>query len=127
MPVAIGLPMRVDDYGQVVTSTTLERIWADRVRSVLNTTVGERTMRPEFGSRIPMGLLDSIPEIPQLVEDAVGAAFARHLPTLRLISVNLIYTDEENGEIGLDVAYAVPGSVNPASVLVPYQNGYIND
>ena len=124
MPRAIVLPMRLDDYGRVVSSSLPERVWADRVRTVINTTVGERAMRPDYGSRIPYGLMESIAELPQLVEDAVRVAFVRFLPTLTLISARVI--EEFGAEASLEITYSIPGNSEPQSVLTPYGGAEVN-
>lgn len=124
MPRAIVLPMRIDDYGRVVSSSLPERVWADRVRTVLNTTVGERVMRPDYGSRIPYGLMESMQELPQLVEDAVRVSFVKFLPTLTLHSVRVI--EEYDAESFLEVSYSIPGESDPQSVLTPYGGGDTN-
>lgn len=126
MTVAISLPMRVDAYGRTVLSSSMERIWADRVRCVIATTVGERAMRPDFGSRIPMGLMDAIPELPEMIQDAVASAFARHLQPLQLLSVDFVYSDEGNGEIDMRVNYAIPFLEKQYSLDLPYQTGTSN-
>lgn len=126
MAVAISLPMRVDEYGRTVVSVSPERIWADRVRCVIATTVGERVMRPDFGSRIPMGLMDAIPELPDMIRDAVASAFDRHLRSLQLISVDFVYSDEENGEIEMQVNYGIPFLSKQYQMNFPYQSGSMN-
>jgi phage baseplate assembly protein W len=126
MPVAISLPMRVDDYGRVVATYATERIWADRVRSVIATTAGERVMRPEYGSRIPQGLLEEIPEMPDLIEDAVKVAFTRWLPDLRLDAVLLIEEDEEFGEVTMEVVYSIPNGRESQVLSLPYGSAEVN-
>lgn len=121
MPRAIVLPMRIDDYGRVVTSTLPERVWADRVKTVLNTTAGERVMQPEWGSRIPYGVMESMQELPQLVEDSIRTAFIKFLTPLSLDRVLVI--EEEDGEIMLEVVYSIPGGTRPQTVLTPYGGG----
>lgn len=126
MPIAISLPMRVDDYGRIVTTTSPERIWADRVRTVIATTVGERVMRPEYGSRIPQGLFQEIPEMPDLIEDAVRVAFTRYLPSLRLDAVVLIEDDEEYGEVTMEIVYSIPNGRQSQVLSLPYGSAEVN-
>lgn len=124
MPRAIVLPMRLDDYGRVVSSTLPDRVWADRVRTVLSTTVGERVMRPDYGSRIPYGLMEAMAELPQLIEDAVRVAFLKFLPSLTLNSVQVL--EEYGGETMLEISYSIPGNPEPQSVLTPYGGEEVN-
>lgn len=127
MPVAISLPMRVDDFGRIVSASAQEKVWADRVRTVIGTTVGERVMRPDFGTRIPYGLLDSVPELPQLIEDSVSVAFLKFLPTLQLASVTLFEEIEEDStEVSMVIVYAIPGASEPSVLTMPYGGDQIN-
>lgn len=66
-------------------------------------------MRPTFGSRVPMNLWEVIQDVPQLVEDAVASAFSQFLPTLVLQAVTLRQSDDAQGTVELEIAYAVPG------------------
>ena len=126
MPIAISLPMRVDNYGRIVTTSSPERIWADRVRTVIATTVGERVMRPEYGSRIPQGLFQEIPEMPDLIEDAVRVAFTRYLPSLRLDAVVLVEDDEEYGEVTMEIVYSIPNGRQSQVLSLPYGSAEVN-
>lgn len=126
MPVAISLPMRVDDYGRIVMTSAMEKIWADRVRTVVSTTVGERVMRPDYGSRIPQGLFQEIPEMPDLIEDAVRVAFTRFLPALRLDAVVLREEDEANGEVTMEIVYSVPNGRQSQILSLPYGSAEVN-
>ena len=105
---AISLPFRFDGYGVVATTTAPERIWADRARTVISTTPGERVMRPDFGCPMPESLFDAMTSVPELVESDVSAAFSKWLPDLAFTSLDVAYADETEGLIEVVVAYSIP-------------------
>jgi phage baseplate assembly protein W len=108
---AISLPFRIDGYGRVTSTTDPSKIWADRVRSVLMTSFGERIMRPGFGSSMSDEVYDVLDEIPELTYAAVARAFADFLPRLQFNDVVLLSEEEENGIVSLEISYTLPDVV----------------
>lgn len=108
---AISLPFRIDGYGRVGSTTDPSKIWADRVRSVIMTNVGERLMRPGFGSTVAEEVYDTLDEIPELTYAAVAQAFSDFLPRLQFNDVQVVSEDEQNGEISLEILYTLPDLV----------------
>ena len=114
---AITLPFTVDGFGRVSVSRDNDRVWRDRVRSVIGTSLGERVMRPTFGSQIPLGLFDILNEAPELLDGYVSTAFATWLPALSLESVNVVRVSRDDASIEIEVTYRVPtGEVDSASL-----------
>lgn len=106
--IAISLPFRVDGYGRLATTTSDLKIWADRVRFVVTTFVGERIMRPTWGTNIPADLFVALEEAPTLVYGDIQTAFQDYLPTLSLVDIVVLDQDEENGTIEIEIQYQVP-------------------
>lgn len=104
---AISLPFSISPYGKVADTTSQTKVWADRVRSVLGTLIGERVMRPRFGSRIPLEVFETSTVAVQQVKEAVFNAFAEFLPLLTLVSVNVTFDDTES-LISAEVIYSLP-------------------
>lgn len=108
---AILFPFSIDGYGRVASTTDPMRIWADRVRIALMTNIGERVMRPRYGSEVAGQVFDLIDDAPEMVYAAIAQVFTDALPTLELLDVLLLSTDEMNGEVSLEVVYRVPDLV----------------
>jgi phage baseplate assembly protein W len=103
----ISLPFRFDGYGRVATTSDMSKIWADRVRSVISTALGERIMRPNFGTPTPLWLFHSTEAIESVLDVDVASAFATWLPALKY--QGLTYTPvDDTGEVQIDVLYATP-------------------
>lgn len=105
--VAISLPFGVDRYGKVGSTTDQSKIWADRVRSLIGTSLRERVMRPNFGTVIPFALFETSEVASTEIETEVKSAFLKFLPTLSLQEVTASF-DEANNVINTSVIYALP-------------------
>lgn len=102
-------PFQIDAAGSVLTTDDQGLIWSDRVASVIGTRVGERAMRPGFGSMVPDKVfdLDSIDHAD--LRGYVASAFEQFLPELTLNSVTV--EDSNNGAVTLQIDYSPPNSL----------------
>ena len=113
---ALALPFSVDAYGKVSVTQVQSKIWADRVRSVLGTTIRERVMRPTFGTRIPFALFDTETSAVAQVEAEVQKAFAEQLPLLNLQTTN-VTIDEYTNVLTIEVIYGLPNNEIVSTVV----------
>ena len=102
----ISFPFRIDGFGNVATTTDPSRIWADRVRAVVSTYVGERIMRPDFGSNVARASFDVLSGLPDLLNSDMSVAFSRWLPGITFGGVTL--TSDQEGTTHLAVNYSIP-------------------
>lgn len=125
---AISLPFRlaylfdvngqkVVSYGRIADTGNLQKIWADRVRSVVSTALGERLMRPNFGCPTPIYLFGATDGIDAVLETDVASAFSRWLPDLNFEEL-IIEQDPESGTLYVDVRYSIPETATSDSVQV---------
>ena len=114
--VALSLPFSVDPYGGITTTNDQTKIWTDRVRSVLGTTVRERVMRPGFGTLIPFALFDTETSAASQVETEVNQAFTQQLSLLRLDEVN-VTVDNYTNVLTVEVVYALPNNETVSTVV----------
>jgi len=108
---AISLPFRIDGYGRVTSTTDPSKIWGDRVRAVLMTSLNGRIMRPLFGSTISEEVYDVLEEAPEIIFAAVSQAFSDFLPRLNFEDVVVVDEDAEDGLISLEISYTLPDIV----------------
>jgi phage baseplate assembly protein W len=104
---AISLPFSIDTFGTVGTTTEQSKIWADRVRSVLGTSLRERVMRPTFGTLIPFSLFNNVDNAVMEVKDEVTRAFDRYLQLLTLKDT-AVEQDLYTNTLKVTVTYALP-------------------
>jgi len=113
---AISLPFSVDSYGKVASSTDQSKIWADRVRSVLGTTIRERVMRPNFGTLIPFALFNTETGAIAQVEAEVNKAFSQQLGLLSLQKVN-VTVDQYTNVLTVEAIYGLPNNEVVSTVV----------
>jgi phage baseplate assembly protein W len=107
--VAIALPFAIDDFGSVATTTLQAKIWADRARSAIGTTLAERVFRPEYGTTIPSKLWDSVTTMEEAIEEQIESVFERDLQNLTLDDVVVTY-DEKTETVFAEVSYFLPNN-----------------
>lgn len=108
---AISLPFSISPYGTIAVTSDQNKIWADRVLSVLGTGINERIMFPQFGSKLYSGFFngsqagtDSATEI---IKTAISEAFITFLPLLTLTAVNTSFNTDE-ATLSVEVVYQLP-------------------
>ena len=84
---AISLPFQFDSSGMVGHTSNISKIWQDRVALVIMTRLGERIMRPGFGSEVPGVAFENIDTAITLCRQSITSAFSSHLPNLTLTDI----------------------------------------
>jgi len=113
---AISLPFKIDDFGNVSSTISQEKIWVDRVRSAVGTRLNERVLLQDYGTEIPDNLFENTNTMISTIEEEVETAFLRDLPTLELDSVVATY-DENNDTIFAEVGYFLPNKEQTSVVI----------
>ena len=104
---ALAWPLAVDSNGNLAMSTSQEKIWNDRVAAVLGTRIGERAMRPTYGSTVPNTLFADEHTDGTEISARVRAAFSQWLPELTLESL-MIAGPTSDGVLTIKVDYLSP-------------------
>jgi len=86
----------------------MSRIWADRVKTVIGTTLQERVLRPYFGSDVTQALFDVEDMATSDVSAAIAEAFGAHLPDLTLEEVVIDDMDEFETTMEVQITYSLP-------------------
>jgi phage baseplate assembly protein W len=106
---ALSLPFSIDAYGKIAVTTEQSKIWSDRVRSVLGTSLRERVMRPTFGTLIPYALFQGATTAEAEIKSEVQKAFENQLPLLNLQTVTTTF-DTYTGVVNVEVVYGLPNN-----------------
>jgi hypothetical protein len=107
--VAISIPFSLDSSGNIVSTTNQEKIWADRVRAVIGTVLGERVMRPNFGTRVAFSSFETRSGAEALIRLEIERAFILQLPLLNYVNADFTFNDSEN-TIMCNLLYELPNS-----------------
>lgn len=124
MEKTISLPFSINDFGAVSFSTDQKKIWADRVRSVVGTTTGERVMRPNFGGKIAYSVHNNLDAAIESINTTVTEVFNSQLPLLNLEKIDASF-DESTGTVSADITYRLPNDqvVLTTTVGIIYLDG----
>jgi phage baseplate assembly protein W len=104
--VALKLPLSLDS-GNLVLANTQNDIWADRVRIALGTRLGERVMRPNYGTKIGAALFDTVSSTSDVIKKEISRVFHEQFPLLELTSVDTTF-DETLNSLTINVIYLLP-------------------
>lgn len=133
MGISIALPFRFNEAGAVDVTPMETKTWSDRVISALMTKPSERLMRPTYGSNIQSAVFETESMAIEIAKREVPAVFAKWLPDLTLIDVNVAIDSAELAEntLVISVEYLLPnkqkgvtnarvriGSFTPTGLLI---------
>lgn len=104
---AISLPFKLDSNGKVSATADQSKIWINKVRSVIGTSLGERIYRPNFGSEIMESVFDGDFNVISEIESQIEKAFQRHLPLVTLQDVD-VKIEQESRRILVDIQFEIP-------------------
>ena len=112
----LALPFAIDAYGRVSVTTEQSKIWADRVRSVLGTSLRERVMRPTFGTLIPYAIFEGAESAETEIKAEVERAFNGQLPLLNLQTTNVTF-DTYTNIFNVEVIYGLPNNETVSTLI----------
>lgn len=114
---AISMPFSFDSSGAVSYTRDIRKIWQDRVVMVIMTKLRERIMRPAFGSEVHEFIFESEETATAELQGAVSVAFAKWLPALQLLGVD-VSKDPLDQYIVVDVRYKYDPKLEGQSVKI---------
>jgi phage baseplate assembly protein W len=104
---ALAFPFSIDDYGNVVYTTNQYEIWAGRVKSVVGTVLGERVMRPTYGTDMKRVFFNTRDSAEETIRKEISRVFATYLPLLTLGNVVIDFS-EFKGKAEVTITYTLP-------------------
>ena len=113
---SLALPFSIDSYGKVGTTTEQSKIWADRVRSVIGTSIRERVMRHSFGTLIPYALFENETSAESQIKSEIESAFNGQLPLLTLSTTNVTF-DTYTNIFNVEIIYALPNNETVSTLI----------
>lgn len=117
---AITLPFNFDASGGIAVTSDSKKIWQDRVVLVVMSYLGERVMKPEYGTNTRAFAFENMNDVPFLIKNEVQAGFARWLPNLGLDDVGA-YIDPVDSILNITISYSY-GTNQSDSVIIRTAN-----
>lgn len=114
--VALQFPFSLDaNTGTILSVSSQETIWNNRVRMALETTVGERVMRPTYGVEIARSVFNTISGMEDTIRREVSKLFVEQFPLLQLISVTTTHDINQN-KLSAEVKYLLPNKIEQTTM-----------
>lgn len=108
----ISYPFYLDTFGKITATSDQDKIYMDRVLTLLSTAVYQRIMRPTYGTDIPRALFETGDDYRLAIKEAITRAVALFLPVLKIINIDISDPDVDG--------------VSKVTVLLSFPNGTTN-
>jgi len=114
---AISFPFTLDPFGKTTSSTNQKKIYQDRVLTLLSTAVGERPMRPTYGTNIATAMFENQGKIERAINDAIRSAISKWLPELTVNKINIVgFLD--TGAVTVEINITLPDFTEDSITIV---------
>jgi phage baseplate assembly protein W len=114
--VSLSLPFSLDKLGNISVTTDQNTIWADRVKIAVGTSLGERVMRPEYGTSIAAAVFNTGSFMENTVHKEIERIFNDSLPLLALNDVSFEYSEPTN-TLMVTVVYELPNKIETTTQI----------
>lgn len=106
---AISLPFRFDGRGGVATTTSASEQALDRLASLIDTSPGERVMRPGYGTTARALVFETnAPFLAGQLGESIRKAVLAYDPDIQIHNVELVgNTINEDGTAAIEVDYSI--------------------
>ncbi len=115
-----AFPPRTDGRGGTATSSSDDKI-RQAICIILGTPLGQRVMRPTFGSRLhELVFASTNAETLGLAELYVDQALTFWEPRIQIIDVNAVVDDERPNALNIHIHYLIKATHDERSLVYPF-------
>lgn len=107
---AISYPFTLTSSGKVVATSDVNKIFLDRVLTLVSTIANQRAMTPAYGVDYKKGLYENANVFETGFEAAVREAVSKWIPEIQVVSYNVRGADE-SGVATLDLELMLPTDI----------------
>ena len=108
----LKFPFTLDpNTGSIMSTSSQEAIWHSRVRMAMETRLGERIMRPTYGTEISQSVFNTITSMEETLKRETNKLFVYQFPLLELVSVTSFHDVKEN-RLSAEVTYRLPNNTS---------------
>lgn len=104
---ALSYPYTLDIFGVAETTENQTKIYTDRLVTLLSTAVGERPMRPTYGTNVAAALFENENDLKRSISDAIRVAVKRWIPEITVQNIGVINLTED-GKANVEVSIILP-------------------
>ena len=114
---AISFPFTLDPFGKTTSTTNQKKVYQDRVLTLLSTAVGERPMRPNYGTNIGTAMFENQGKVEKAVNDAIRSAMSKWIPELTVNKINIVgFLD--TGAVTVEINITLPDFTEDSITVV---------
>jgi phage baseplate assembly protein W len=104
---AISYPFTLDPFGKTTSTTDQRKIYQDRVLTLLSTAVGERPMRPTYGTNMAVAMFENQGKVEDAINQAIRSAVSTWIPELTVEKIN-VKNFLDTGAVTVEVNVTLP-------------------
>jgi phage baseplate assembly protein W len=104
---AIKHPFHLDSFGKITSTSDQNKIYLDRLLSLLSTMVYQRPMRSLYGTDIFRALYETGDDYIQAVRESITRAVSTYLPILTIVNIDIKDSDTE-GKSTVEITVSFP-------------------
>ena len=104
---AISYPFTLNVFGETTSTTDQKKIYTDRVLTLLSTSIGERPMRPTYGTNLGLAMFENQGVAEVAIPAAIRSAIATWLPELTVNEIN-IKNFNDGGKVEVELFRTFP-------------------
>ena len=102
MSKAIAYPYTLDGFGVVKPTIDVNKIYLDRVLTLLSTNIGQRPILQDYGTDIESALFENQNDFEAAVNQAIRQAIARWIPDIQISEIKVGLPDQDGiGQVGI--------------------------
>lgn len=106
MSSAINFPFTFDNFGVLTATIEANKIYLDRVLTLLSTNVGQRPMLPEYGIDWGVALFESEDDARIATPAALKSAIDRWIPDVKVNKITM--QDQQDGTEYVNIELVLP-------------------
>jgi phage baseplate assembly protein W len=114
---SISFPFTLDPFGKVTSTTDQRKIYQDKVLTLLSTAVGERPMRPTYGTNIATAMFENQGKIEDAINQAIRTAISNWIPELSVEKIN-IKGFLDDGAVSVEINVTLPDFAEASITVV---------
>jgi phage baseplate assembly protein W len=113
---AINYPFTLDALGRINSTSDNNKIYLDKILTLLSTPASQRPMNPTYGTDIFRALYETGQDYEQAIRESVLRAMSIHLPQITVDSITISDTDD-SGTSNVEIYFTFPDGTNSEILL----------
>jgi phage baseplate assembly protein W len=86
---SISFPFTLDPFGKIISTTNQNKIYQDKILTLLSTGIGERPMRPTYGTNIGAAMFENQGKVESAINQAIRTAISNWIPEVTVEKINI--------------------------------------